>query len=115
VATPRDATLDWNTFFRLRKVRRWYHLVASFVTAMGTTVTGVVVFSQRDVDTAVARMFGLEPFLVLGIATVACGALGWLAGPFLGNSVFNLVYRRMRTQLALVRMIGYMPILSLFQ
>ena len=36
---------------------------------------------------------GLDPFVVLGLATAACGAVGWLIGPIFGNQVFNLAYR----------------------
>ena len=40
------------------------------------------------------NVFGLDPFLVLGVATLGSGAVGWLLGPFVGERVFGLVYWR---------------------
>lgn len=99
--SPSD-NLDWNTFFRLRKVRRRYNLAASMVTSIGTTMSGIAVLSRQDIDTIGGQLFGMDPFVVLGLATAGCGALGWLAGPFLGNAVFNLVNKRVKDQMALV-------------
>lgn len=48
------------------------------------------------------NLFGLDPFLVLGLATMASGAVGWLLGPFVGNAVFGIVWRRSRGQIAIV-------------
>ena len=47
-------------------------------------------------------MFGLDPMVVLGLATGACGAVGWLLGPFVGNAVFGLWYRRFGGEIAVV-------------
>jgi import inner membrane translocase subunit TIM23 len=52
------------------------------------------VLSAQDLDTLGAQVMGLDPFVVLGIATAACGALGWLIGPILGNTVWGLVHRQ---------------------
>ncbi|KAI9787942.1 MAG: TIM23 complex component [Peltula sp. TS41687] len=98
---PAGDNLNWNTFFRLRKVRRRYNLAASMVTSVGTTVSGIAVLSRQDIDAIGGQLFGMDPFVVLGLATVGCGAMGWLAGPFLGNAVFNLVNQRVKDQMAL--------------
>lgn len=48
-------------------------------------------------------MPGLDPFLLLGLATAGSGAVGWLLGPFVGNAVFGLSHRKLGAQIAAVR------------
>lgn len=48
-------------------------------------------------------MPGLDPFLLLGLATAGSGAIGWLLGPFVGNAVFGLSHRKLGAQIAAVR------------
>jgi import inner membrane translocase subunit TIM23 len=60
------------------------------------------VLSAQDLDTLGAQVMGLDPFVVLGIATAACGALGWLIGPILGNTVWGLVHRQYLGGVAIV-------------
>ena len=48
-------------------------------------------------------MPGLDPFLLLGLATAGSGAVGWLLGPFVGNAVFGLSHRKLGAQIADVR------------
>ncbi|EEA24913.1 TIM23 complex component [Talaromyces marneffei ATCC 18224] len=95
------ALLDWNTFFKLRASRRRYSLVSSILASIATTAVGVQVLSTQDLDTLGAQVMGLDPFIVLGLATAACGALGWLIGPVLGNTVWGLVYRQYRGGIAI--------------
>ncbi|EAW08528.1 presequence translocated-associated motor subunit PAM17 [Aspergillus clavatus NRRL 1] len=94
------AKLDWNTFFKLRASRRRYSLGSSIIASMASTIIGVQVLSEQDLESLGAQVMGLDPFVVLGLATAACGAVGWLAGPFLGNAVWGLVYRRYRPAVA---------------
>lgn len=54
--------------------------------------------SQQNFD-QLGGLFGLDPFIVLGLATASSAGVGWLAGPFLGNAVFGVVYRRFRGQI----------------
>ncbi|KAI9850383.1 MAG: TIM23 complex component [Thelocarpon superellum] len=93
--------LDWNRFFKLRKVRRRYNLVASLGTSVGTTALGISILSQQDLDAMGGQIFGLEPVVVLGLVTAGFGALGWLAGPFLGNAAFNVVNSKFRDQIVM--------------
>ncbi|GAQ33869.1 presequence translocated-associated motor subunit PAM17 [Aspergillus tubingensis] len=86
--------LDWDSFFKLRASRRRYSLASSIVSSLFTTVIGVQVLSTQDLESLGAQVMGLDPFVVLGMATAACGAAGWLVGPFVGNAVWGLVYRR---------------------
>ncbi|THC97118.1 hypothetical protein EYZ11_003381 [Aspergillus tanneri] len=88
------AKLDWNSFFKLRASRRRYTLASSVLSSLATTTIGVQVLSGQDLEHLGAQVMGLDPFVVLGMATAACGAAGWLVGPFLGNAVWGLVYRR---------------------
>lgn len=88
------AKLDWNSFFKLRASRRRYSLASSVLSSMASTVVGVQVLSNQDLEHLGAQVMGLDPFVVLGMATAACGAVGWLVGPFVGNAVWGLVYRR---------------------
>ncbi|OKL61719.1 hypothetical protein UA08_02441 [Talaromyces atroroseus] len=95
------ALLDWNTFFKLRASRRRYSLASSILTSFVSTAIGVQVLSTQDIDTLGAQVMGLDPFIVLGIATAACGALGWLIGPILGNTLWGLVNRQYRSGIAI--------------
>lgn len=47
-------------------------------------------------------MPGLDPFLLLGLATAGSGAVGWLLGPFVGNAVFGISHRKLGAQIAAV-------------
>ncbi|PYH49913.1 presequence translocated-associated motor subunit PAM17 [Aspergillus saccharolyticus JOP 1030-1] len=91
--------LDWDSFFKLRASRRRYTLASSIVTSALTTVAGMQVLSSQDLESLGAQVMGLDPFVVLGMATAACGAAGWLLGPFVGNSVWSLIYRRYKPSL----------------
>lgn len=97
-----DAPLDWNTFFKLRTSRRRYSLGSSIVASIASTAIGVQILSSQDLENLGAQVMGLDPFVVLGLATAACGAVGWLAGPFLGNAVWGLVHRRYKSGVAVV-------------
>jgi import inner membrane translocase subunit TIM23 len=97
-----DSQLTWNRFLALRKTRRRISLVASIISASGAIAVGIVVLSTQDVDSMGAQMLGLDPIIVLGLSTVACGLVGWLIGPFFGNAFFNVWHKRLRGQIALV-------------
>lgn len=96
------AKLDWNSFFKLRASRRRYSLASSVISSMASTVVGVQVLSNQDLEHFGAQVMGLDPFVVLGMATAACGAVGWLVGPFVGNAVWGLVYRRYKPSVVIV-------------
>ncbi|KAL4821602.1 hypothetical protein BDW67DRAFT_180288 [Aspergillus spinulosporus] len=87
------AKLDWNSYFKLRASRRRYTLASSIVSSAVSTMVGVQVLSSQNLESLGAQVMGLDPFVVLGMATAACGAVGWLVGPFLGNAVWGLVNR----------------------
>ncbi|KAE8356663.1 mitochondrial import protein Pam17-domain-containing protein [Aspergillus coremiiformis] len=88
------AKLNWNSFFQLRASRRRYSLASSIVSSLASTVIGVQILSTQDLEHLGTQVMGLDPFVVLGMATAACGAVGWLIGPFVGNAVWGLINRR---------------------
>ncbi|KAH0537067.1 hypothetical protein FGG08_006108 [Glutinoglossum americanum] len=90
-ASPQDAPLTWNTFLLLRRRRRHYNVASSILSSISSTILGVSYLSQQDIDALSSQLYGLDPFMVLGLATVGFGVVGWLAGPVLGGWAFSLV------------------------
>jgi len=107
-----DGALSWNRFLALRRTRRRFQLVASIITALGSTVTGITVLSSQDLDSIGAQLSGLDPFVVMGLATFASAAGGWLVGPFFGGSLFNIVYRRSVREITAVSLFIFLPFFS---
>jgi import inner membrane translocase subunit TIM23 len=101
-AAPNEA-LTWNKFLALRRQRRRISLVASVIGSASFMAGGVVFLSNQEYENVIASYFGFDPLMTLGLATLACGGLGWLVGPFFGNAAFNLLHRRIRTQIVAVR------------
>ncbi|RDL40042.1 Uncharacterized protein BP5553_00021 [Venustampulla echinocandica] len=97
---PQQDLLDWNTFFKLRKTRRWYQLGSSIGTSLNGFILGAEVLTRTDMEKVVSQI-PLDPFITLGMITFACGGMGWLAGPILGTAVFNWRNRKFRTQMDL--------------
>ncbi|KAJ6101506.1 hypothetical protein N7499_001136 [Penicillium canescens] len=95
-----EVKLDWDSFFKLRASRRRYSLASSIATAAVSTTAGVQVLSAQDLESLGAQVMGLDPFVVLGLATAGCGAIGWLLGPMVGNGLWGLVYRKYRPSVA---------------
>ena len=93
-AAPNESKLDWNSFFKLRATRRRYSVASSVLTSAATTVFGVQYLSTQDIESLGAQVMGLDPIVVLGLSTMACGAAGWLLGPFVGNGLWSLVNRK---------------------
>ncbi|KAJ5793339.1 Presequence translocated-associated motor subunit pam17 [Penicillium pulvis] len=95
-----EVKLDWDSFFKLRASRRRYSLASSVATCLVSTTAGVQILSSQDLESLGAQVMGLDPFVVLGMATAACGAAGWLLGPIVGNGLWGLVYRRFTPSVA---------------
>ncbi|MCJ1270548.1 TIM23 complex component, partial [Lobaria immixta] len=98
---PDPGALSWNKYLQLRRTRRYYNLAASLGMSLCTTAGGISILSQQNIESLGGGAFNLDPFIVLGLATATSGAAGWLIGPFVGNAVFGLIYRRFRTQIAI--------------
>ncbi|KAH6648258.1 mitochondrial import protein Pam17, partial [Truncatella angustata] len=90
--------LDWNTFFALRKTRRRYQQACSIVTMMiGGSLAGLVLI---NIDVDFLGKLPLDPFITLGLITMSSAALGWLAGPSLGSTIFYIAKRGVKTPMA---------------
>lgn len=96
--TPSDHHLDWNTFFKLRRTRRFYQLGSSVGTGITGFISGAQVLTRTDMDALVGQI-PLDPFITLGLITFTCGGIGWLVGPILGTAAFNLKNRKFRSQM----------------
>lgn len=46
------------------------------------------------------QVLGLDPVVVLGLATAGFGAVGWLIGPVFGNAAFKLANGRWGEEIA---------------
>lgn len=98
-APPSTPALDWNTFFKLRKTRRNFQLACSVMTMfVGGTVASLVLI---NVDVDFLGKIPLDPFITLGLMTLSSAALGWLAGPSLGSSIFYAVKRGVKAPMAI--------------
>ena len=60
------------------------------------------IISQQDIERLGTQVLGLDPIIFVGAATVACGAVGWLIGPFAGGAVFAMRWRGLRGEMAAV-------------
>ncbi|KAL7274688.1 TIM23 complex component [Rhizina undulata] len=91
--------LDWDTFLRLRRLRRRYNLVSSVFTSFFTTTAGLGYLANKEIDPT-QTIYGMDPLVMFGLATIGCGAAGWLAGPVLGTGAFGLLKRRYMEQIS---------------
>ncbi|KAG8525275.1 uncharacterized protein KY384_008919 [Bacidia gigantensis] len=92
--------LTWNAFLRLRRIRRRYNLISSIALASATTAGGAFVIGDESRSMETFNIMGIDPIFVMGFATLACGAVGWLAGPVVGSGIFGIVYRRLGPEMA---------------
>jgi import inner membrane translocase subunit TIM23 len=90
---PEHTKLPWNDYLHLRKQRHRAELIASVPSAFAGLVGGFSYFATLEIDPS-QLVFGLDPLLVYGGATVGCGALGWLLGPTFGSAGWKLVHRK---------------------
>ena len=90
--------LDWNTFFKLRRTRRYYQLGSSITTSLTGFVAGAQAITMSDMDALVSQI-PLDPFITLGLITFTCGGIGWLMGPIVGTGIFNLQNRKVRKEM----------------
>jgi len=80
-------TLDWNTFFTLRKTRRRFHFLSSLLTTVIGGGGGAMLLVNQDLDWLLGKI-PMDPFFSLGLITLSFAGLGWLVGPSLGNAIF---------------------------
>ncbi|KAI4860340.1 Pam17-domain-containing protein [Hypoxylon rubiginosum] len=92
-------TLDWNTFFTLRKTRRRFQLASSLLTMAVGGTAGAALLVSIDMDWLLTKV-PMDPFFALGIITLGFGGLGWLAGPSLGSALFYTFKRGVKKPMA---------------
>lgn len=90
--------LDWNSFFKLRLKRRRFQLLFSITNGMFCGGAGAVVLSTGVAEPVITQI-PLDPFMTLGIMTLAFSGLGWLIGPSIGNQVFYALNRKWKRQM----------------
>ena len=95
--------LTWEAYLSLRQKRRYYNVIASSLTALGTFAGGASFLLAQDIEKISGFMFGLDPFIAMGLVCFGFGAMGWLLGPFAGGSLFRLVHRRVNRSMQAVR------------
>ncbi|KAF9992320.1 TIM23 complex component [Entomortierella chlamydospora] len=82
-------TMDWNTYFALRRSRRNYEYAFMAPCALiGLAGTGYY-FAQKDFDPT--PIFGMDQVVVYIAGTIAGGIVGLAAGPMVGNMIFRAV------------------------
>ena len=91
--------LDWNTFFKLRLRRRRIQVFFSATMGLVGFATGAALLPTGLAEPLVAQI-PLDPFISLGLMTVAFAGVGWLVGPSIGSQVFYLANRRLKHQIA---------------
>ncbi|KAI5851906.1 mitochondrial import protein Pam17 [Tricharina praecox] len=91
--------LSWDTFLQLRRLRRRYNLASSVVTSFAGTMAGMGYLANKEIDVT-QTILGMDPLIMFGLATVGCGAAGWLVGPSLGGATFNLLQKRWVKQIS---------------
>ncbi len=99
-AHPEQVTLDWNTFFQLRKARRRWQTGFSAAAAFLSGSGGALVLSSGLADSIVGRI-PLDPLITLGLMTMSSAALGWLVGPSIGTAVFNSLKSKYKGPMAI--------------
>lgn len=96
---PASVPLDWNTFFQLRKTRRYFQLGSSVTSSAASFLAGAQVMTQVNMDT-VLSWIPADPFIAMGLITFLCGGAGWLAGPVVGTAMFNIKNRKHGSEMA---------------
>uniref|UniRef100_A0A060SXM5 Presequence translocated-associated motor subunit PAM17 n=1 Tax=Blastobotrys adeninivorans TaxID=409370 RepID=A0A060SXM5_BLAAD len=81
------APLTWNDFLALRTKRRRVNVVVSVVSTAVAAGLGWGVLANMVIDPT-EMIMGFDPFMVISLAVVLCGAGGYLIGPSIGNVVF---------------------------
>ncbi|KAM0563187.1 hypothetical protein ACHAPJ_000903 [Fusarium lateritium] len=90
--------LDWNNFFKLRVKRRRFQLAFSITNGIFAGGAGAVFLSTGLAEPVITQI-PLDPFMTLGIMTLAFSGLGWLSGPSVGNQVFYALNRKWKKQI----------------
>lgn len=72
---------------------------------LSKSLADIVLYGLRAnswIDQISSILFGVDPMIGLGVSTLACGAFGWLVGPFAGNFIFNLSHSKVKNDIIVV-------------
>lgn len=94
-----QASLNWNEFLRLRRIRRYYNLGGSVFTGVSGVFVGAGILANNDIASIGQQMTGLDPFIIMGAWVLGFGGTGWLMGPVIGTTIFGMIYRRFGGQM----------------
>ncbi|UNI16945.1 TIM23 complex component [Purpureocillium takamizusanense] len=97
-SSANPSKLDWNSFFKLRLRRRRIQLIFSVGAGVLGGAAGAIILSTGMAEPLVMQI-PLDPFVTLGLMTLACAGMGWLVGPSIGNQVFYLLNHRYKAQM----------------
>lgn len=98
---PDMPPLDWNTFFKLRKTRRWWQVSFSIIMSIGGGAAGGMFLAGGGADWVTGQI-PLDPIVTLGLMTFAFMAMGWLVGPSIGSQIFYMFNKKFRAPMHLV-------------
>jgi import inner membrane translocase subunit TIM23 len=71
---------------------------------MASIGVAVPAFAEFEIENIGAQMTGLDPMFIIGGSLMGVGAVGWLLGPFLGTTFFNIWKGSVRKEFARVCM-----------
>ena len=90
---PDPIRISWDQFLRLRRQRRLSGVVASIPTSILGIYGGLEYFGSGDIDPT-QQILGFDPFIMSFVGVIACGVLGWLAGPTIGRGLWNIFHQK---------------------
>ena len=112
IAETEKRKLDWESFFKLRRIRRRYTLAFSVIGGFVAVSVGGRILSEQDIETF--AFMGWDPIVGMILAVLGLGAVGWLIGPIFGNSIFGFFYRRYTPSIAAVCFFHFLGFSSRF-
>lgn len=84
-------SLSWNEFLYLRRQNLRSGLIASIPSSFVGLSLGYFYFATIQVDPT-QTIWGIDPFVVYLLATLACGGIGWLLGRPIGIALWKCFY-----------------------
>ncbi|ORX74293.1 mitochondrial import protein Pam17 [Linderina pennispora] len=88
VQNETPAQINWQEFFQLRKQRRLWERLAALPCSM------LAVFASLPINPQ-TTLFGVDPIVILGGATMFCGVMGFAVGPSVGRVWYKIGNRRL--------------------
>ncbi|KAB5595575.1 Presequence translocated-associated motor subunit PAM17 [Ceratobasidium theobromae] len=92
-SVPKEPPLSWPEYLSIRKKKRRWEMATTIPSTFLALGLGLSYFGSLESDPT-STIFGVEPIYVYGVATIACGGLGYLLGPTVGNSMWRMTHRQ---------------------